>query len=40
MQNISHVSNPCEIVMDAMSVKKSIEKPENVRGFVNQDVKM
>lgn len=25
--------------MDVMSVKNSIQEPENVRGFVNQDVK-
>lgn len=39
MENISGVSNPHEIVMDVMSVKRSIQEPENVRGFVNQDAK-
>lgn len=39
MQNISCVSNPCEIAMNVTSLKGSIQEPENVRGFVNQDVK-
>lgn len=39
MQNISCVSNPREIAMNVTSLKGSIQEPENVRGFVNQDVK-